>query len=69
MPSAASIHAKRSSGRGGAARVPLQMPPISEPAAKQASANPPWARVACTSANAGMVTSTTPNAQPSAMHA
>ena len=39
---------------------------MSEPSAKQASAKPPCAREPCSSAKAGMQTSTTPKATPSA---
>ena len=48
--------------RRAAGRVPIQTPPISEPSAKHASAKPPCAREPCASPNAGIVTSTTPNA-------
>ena len=52
--------------RRAAGRVPIQMPPISEPSAKHASAKPPCAREPCSSPKAGIETSTTPKAAPSA---
>ena len=64
----ASETAKRRPRRRAAGRVPIQMPPASDPIAKDASANPPWAREACASPNAGITTSTTPNPMPSARH-
>ena len=44
--------------------MPTQRPPSSEPSAKQESAKPPCAREPCASPNAGIATSTTPNATP-----
>ena len=60
----ASASAKRTARRRAGGRVPIQRPPRSEPSAKQERAKPPCAREPCASANAGIATSTMPNAIP-----
>ena len=59
-----SSSAKRLPRRCDGARVPIQMPPSSEPQEKLASAKPPLAREPCASAKAGISTSTIPKAVP-----